>query len=443
MSSRPFAIQAKNLGKCYQIYKRPVDRLKQSLWRGKKQFYREFWALKNASFVIPKAETVGIIGSNGSGKSTLLQMICGVLRPTQGALSIHGRVAALLELGAGFNPEFTGAENIRMNAAIMGLSRSELESRFADIVAFAAIGDFIDQPVKTYSSGMQVRLAFATAINVSPDILVVDEALAVGDARFQQKCMARIKGFCQSGTVVFVSHDTSAVLELCSRVLWIEKGTIRMDGPPKAVVERYLEYMYEGDNPEPPPDSQEGSEPSEPVRKLPDMESFVPVDGEHRQFGNRSAEITGVRFRTLDSGNGVVYSDQPCELAMTVKIHADIPHPIIGFIIKDRLGRNLIGDNTALLRQNLPAFQAGKHYLVRFDIPKWPNILEDDYLLSLAVADGDMEDHVQCHWIHDVLLFKSIPDRRPAGIFSVSDTRVECIPLRGSRRTQTQSDPVY
>jgi lipopolysaccharide transport system ATP-binding protein len=370
-------------------------------------------------------------------------MICGVLRPTQGALSIHGRVAALLELGAGFNPEFTGAENIRMNAAIMGLSRSELESRFADIVAFAAIGDFIDQPVKTYSSGMQVRLAFATAINVSPDILVVDEALAVGDARFQQKCMARIKGFCQSGTVVFVSHDTSAVLELCSRVLWIEKGTIRMDGPPKAVVERYLEYMYEGDNPEPPPDSQEGSEPSEPVRKLPDMESFVPVDGENRQFGNRSAEITGVRFRTLDSGNGVVYSDQPCELAMTVKIHADIPHPIIGFIIKDRLGRNLIGDNTALLRQNLPAFQAGKHYLVRFDIPKWPNILEDDYLLSLAVADGDIEDHVQCHWIHDVLLFKSIPDRRPAGIFSVSDTRVECIPLRGSRRTQTQSDPVY
>ena len=247
MMSHDFAIRANNLGKCYQIYEQPLDRLKQSLWRARRRFYREFWALRECSFEIKKGETVGIIGSNGSGKSTLLQIICGTLNPTEGELGVNGQIAALLELGAGFNPEFTGRENVYMSAAIMGISRSEIESRYDEIAAFADIGGFIEQPVKTYSSGMYVRLAFAVAVNVSPDILVVDEALAVGDARFQQKCMAKIRSFCQTGTVIFVSHDTAAVTELCSRAIWIESGRIRMDGPPKYVVEKYLQFMYEGD----------------------------------------------------------------------------------------------------------------------------------------------------------------------------------------------------
>ena len=245
--SRDFAIRATAVGKCYQMYEQPLDRLKQSFWRTRRRFYREFWALRGVTFEIGKGETVGIIGSNGSGKSTLLQIICGTLNPTEGELRVDGQIAALLELGTGFNPEFTGRENVYMNAAIMGLSRAEIDSRYDAIAAFADIGSFIEQPVKTYSSGMYVRLAFAVAVNVSPDILVVDEALAVGDARFQQKCMAKIRAFCQTGTVILVSHDTAAVTELCSRAIWVEAGMIRMDGPPKHVVEKYLQFMYEGD----------------------------------------------------------------------------------------------------------------------------------------------------------------------------------------------------
>ena len=222
-----FAIRTRNLGKCYQIYEKPVDRLKQSFWRWRKQFYREFWALKDVSLDIKKGETLGIVGSNGSGKSTLLQLICNILTPTIGEIEVKGKIAALLELGAGFNLEFTGRENININAAITGLTSEEIDACYDKIVKFADIGDFIDQPVKTYSSGMYVRLAFAIAINVSPDILLIDEALAVGDARFRQKCMAKIKEFCTKGTVIFVSHDPDVAVTFVTTLstfvpLWAE-----------------------------------------------------------------------------------------------------------------------------------------------------------------------------------------------------------------------------
>jgi lipopolysaccharide transport system ATP-binding protein len=414
-----FAVSADNIGKCYHIYQRPLDRLKQSLWRARKRFFSEFWALRNCSFEIKKGETIGIIGSNGSGKSTLLQIICGTLNPTEGELKVGGRIAALLELGAGFNPEFTGRENVYMSASILGISRTEIESRYDEIAAFADIGSFIEQPVKMYSSGMYVRLAFSVALNVSPDILVVDEALSVGDARFQQKCMAKIREFCQTGTVIFVSHDTAAVTELCSRALWIEAGRIRMDGTPKFVVEKYLQFMYEGDAPVKAPVLKDVAE------LPPGSEGLPPVAKETRQFGDLRATIDAVGFSSQGAPGGVVYSGQACTIGMTLHAHENIEKPIVGFIVKDRLGREILGDNTGLLKKELPLMKKGQKYLLAFQMDAWPNLLEGEYSLTVAIADGEMNDHKQCHYLHDAVIFKSIPVRVPGGIFSVTGTMVE------------------
>ncbi len=243
--SSDIAIRVKNITKAYQIYDKPQDRLKQSLWRGRKQFYREFKALDNVSFEVKKGETVGIIGRNGSGKSTLLQIICGTLSPTSGDVEANGRIAALLELGSGFNPEFTGRENVYMNAAILGLSRAETGARFDDIAAFADIGDFIEQPVKKYSSGMLMRLAFSVAINVAPQILIVDEALSVGDELFQRKCFSRIEAIKNNGaTILFVSHSGGAIVELCDHAVLLDSGEKLAMGGPKHIIGKYQKLIY-------------------------------------------------------------------------------------------------------------------------------------------------------------------------------------------------------
>ena len=251
--SSEIAIRVRNLSKCYQIYSKPHNRLKQFIFPrfhrvvgiSPKQYYREFWALNNVSFEIKKGETVGIIGRNGSGKSTLLQLICGTLFPTSGNVVTNGRIAALLELGSGFNPEFTGRENVYMNGAVLGLSKTEIDKRFDDIAAFAEIGDFIEQPVKTYSSGMFVRLAFSIQANVDPEILIVDEALAVGDAYFVQRCMTRFHDLQRGGTtIIFVSHDASSVKRLCSRALWLKNGYLTFIGDATTVVDAYLQDMF-------------------------------------------------------------------------------------------------------------------------------------------------------------------------------------------------------
>ena len=234
------AITVNDISKIFTIYKNPSDRLKQMLWPGKRKFYKEFRALKNISFSVGRGETIGILGRNGSGKSTLLQIICQTLTSSSGNVKIRGRVAALLELGAGFNPEFTGRENVYLNATILGMSRKEINARFESIKDFADIGDFIDRPVKTYSSGMYVRLAFATAISTDPDILIVDEALSVGDEAFQRKCFARIEQIQKrGGTILFVSHSTSSILQLCSRAILLDGGEQILEGTPKLVVSHY------------------------------------------------------------------------------------------------------------------------------------------------------------------------------------------------------------
>jgi lipopolysaccharide transport system ATP-binding protein len=302
----------------------------------------------------------------------------------------------------------------------MGLSTAEIDSRYDEIAAFANIGSFIEQPVKTYSSGMYVRLAFATAINVSPDILVVDEALAVGDARFQQKCMAKIRKFCQTGTVIFVSHDTAAVTELCSRAIWIESGRIRLDGPPKFVVEKYLQFMYEGDG------GFEAPVIKSNVDSQPDFDTggFTLIGDDIRQFGDRRVTIEAVRLISQGSRNSVVYIEQPCTIGIVLHAHKNIVNPIVGFIVKDRLGREILGDNTLLIRKELPSLLSGQRYVITFRIDAWPNLLEGEYSLAVAIADGTFNDHAQCHYLHDAVIFKSVPVRTPAGIFSVPNTKV-------------------
>jgi lipopolysaccharide transport system ATP-binding protein len=243
--SSEIAIRAGGLGKCYPIFDQPEDRLKQMLVRGRHKYYREFWAVRNVDLDVYRGETLGIVGRNGSGKSTLLQLICGTLTPTIGELTVNGRVAALLELGAGFSPEFTGRENVYMNGSILGLGRDQIDRRFDSIAAFADIGSFIDQPIKMYSSGMYARLAFAIAINVDPDILIVDEALSVGDEAFQRKCFARIKVIREKGaTILFVSHAAQIVIELCDRAVLLDAGERILTGPPKKIVSYYYKLLY-------------------------------------------------------------------------------------------------------------------------------------------------------------------------------------------------------
>lgn len=234
------AISIGNLGKCYQIYENPRDRLLQMLMRGRRQYYREFWALRDVSFTVGRGEVFGIVGRNGAGKSTLLQLICGTLNPTHGDISVHGRVAALLELGAGFNPEFTGRENVYLNATVLGLGSDEIDARYDEIVAFSGIGDFIDQPVKTYSSGMYVRLAFSIATSVRPDILIIDEALSVGDGDFARKSFDRIMTLKERGaTILFCSHSMYQIEAFCDRALWLEQGNTRMLDIPQRVTAAY------------------------------------------------------------------------------------------------------------------------------------------------------------------------------------------------------------
>jgi len=286
------AIQATGLSKHYYLYNNPQDRLMQMLWRGRKKFYRKFEALKDTSFKIKKGESFGIIGRNGAGKSTLLQLIAGTLTPSSGQVEVNGRIAALLELGSGFNPEFTGRENVYMNAAILGLSREEIDARYEDIAAFADIGTFIDQPVKTYSSGMQVRLAFSVAVNVDPDILIIDEALSVGDGVFSRKSFDRIMEFRKAGkTILFCSHSIYQVEALCNRALWLDHGKMQMIGQPAAVVTAYGSFL---DAESSVPKAHQAS--PEAKRETPDINS---KPYKHARITGIKALVDGVEGKTL------------------------------------------------------------------------------------------------------------------------------------------------
>lgn len=441
MSSKDFAIRVSNLSKCYQIYEAPRDRLKQfvmpsvrrALGKPSKQYFREFWALKDISFEIKRGETVGIIGRNGSGKSTLLQMVCGTLTPTSGTIETKGRIAALLELGSGFNPEFTGRENVYMNASVLGLTNEEINQRFDDITAFADIGEFVEQPVKTYSSGMMVRLAFAVIAHVDADILVVDEALAVGDAFFTQKCMRFLRNFMKTGTVLFVSHDTGSIKSFCNYAVWLEKGQVIQEGTPKDVCELYLEAFYE---------AQQGKGSTTKLKAFKKPDDSLPIKDQRLEFINTSNLRNDLQIFKFDpdaasfgKGGAQIHdvslldeNEHPLawivggeKVILRAMVHAyqDLDSPIVGFYVKDRLGQTLFGDNTFLsYREQLVHCQEGSELQADF-VFFMPLLPSGEYSITIAVANGTQEIHDQHHWIHDAVLFKSESSSVASGLIGI------------------------
>jgi lipopolysaccharide transport system ATP-binding protein len=418
-----YAIEVNGLGKCYQIYDKPSDRLKQMLVRGRKQYYKEFWALKDVSFKIKKGETVGIIGRNGSGKSTLLQMICGTLNPTGGEVKVNGRVAALLELGAGFNPEFSGVENVYMAASLYGLSKAEVDQRFDAIATFADIGDHIHQPVKTYSSGMYVRLAFAVIAHVDADILVVDEALAVGDAVFTQKCMRFIRKFRENGTLLFVSHDMGSVLNLCERAVWLHSGQVRQLGASKDISEAYLQYtLQEVYGHEAQLQAIEQTDDAAAAPPALDYQAQLSVSNnlsEANGWKSGAGEIVSVNLSVVSGAtdtNGVLKGGEMVKMTVEAVAHEDMARPILGFLMRDRLGQDLLGENTLPFtdQQPLPV-QAGDCFAADFTfrLPMLPN---GDYSVMTSLADGDLSNHVQHHWLHDALLIHVVSSKVRYGL---------------------------
>lgn len=440
------AIRVQNLSKCYHIYDKPHDRLKQSIYPrlqrlvGKpvKQYCREFWALRDVSFEVRKGETVGVIGRNGSGKSTLLKMICGILNPTSGSIQTNGRIAALLELGSGFHPEFTGRENVYMNAAVLGLSREETDVRFGDIAAFADIGEFIEQPVKTYSSGMMVRLAFAVMAHVDADLLIIDEALAVGDAVFVQRCYRFIRAFVEKGTLLLVSHSMQSIVELCNRSIWIKGGEISLDGDAKTVVRHYTAFVHQQLNTDVAVSVISHGDTNR-VRSAPDknldkrreilnnsnlrfsiqlQENF---DFNSAHWGAGGAEIVDVEL--LGSMGERLRVIEDCG-TVKVRVHCralqDLHRPIVGINIRNKRGLELVSENSnlAYVLASPPRIDQGRTFFADFQF-FLPYLPAGEYTLGAAIADGTQEKFVQHQRRDEALRFNVISSHIVYGQFAM------------------------
>lgn len=444
-------IRVQRLGKCYRIYDNPRDRLKQAFWRGRRSYYREFWALHEVSFAVAQSETVGIVGRNGSGKSTLLQLICGTLTPSEGVVQTRGRVAALLELGSGFNPEFTGIENVYLNASLLGLSKAQVDERLDDILAFADIGTFVHQPVKTYSSGMTVRLAFAVISHVDADILIVDEALAVGDAYFTQKCMRFIHRYREQGSLLFVSHDTTAITGICDRAILLDRGRVTRVGPAKEVSEHYGRHLYEAAA-EPSRESPtrkasgvaiEGSSPPNPIQtpsliwrdyrtdringsqlaNYLEITQFEEALQRSESFGNGGARLVNVVLSEASTGLPlrVGLGGECVILRIEGKAHRAIAQPIIGFILKNEKGLVLLGDNTNNRMDDVRplSVKAGQRYWAEFEFIL-PLLPAGNYSITSSLAEGTQLDHQQLHWLNDSLILQSACTSIAAGLAGVA-----------------------
>ncbi|MBY0503622.1 MAG: ABC transporter ATP-binding protein [Bryobacteraceae bacterium] len=394
-------ITFESVSKSYSIYDSPGDRLKELATFNRLKRHRDFWALRDLSLQIGRGETFCVIGENGSGKSTFLQLVAGILEPTTGTAEVRGRVAALLELGAGFNPEFSGRENVYLNAAILGLSRAEIDARFAQIVAFAEIGEFLEQPVKTYSSGMVVRLAFAVAIHVDPEILLVDEALAVGDIYFRQRCLRKVHELRQQGvTILFVSHSMGDVKAIGDRTLWLDQGRVRDLGATDAVVGRYLAAMAEKDaaylelKPTALPGQRAAVQAPEVVRHIPNVD--------HRH-GDRRAEVIGIAV--LDEHGRPLASLEPnarCVVRISARANEAIGQPNIGFMLRNHLGLDFAGTNT--LRENIELEAMAPEDVVTVDFHlDLPELYPSAFSFSPAIADGNLTHYKMCDWIDNAI----------------------------------------
>ncbi len=398
------AIIVENVSKVYKLYDRQLDRFKETFSIRKKQFHTPFAALDDINFTVKKGESLGIVGKNGSGKSTLLKIITGVLSPSSGTVNVEGRVSALLELGAGFNGEYTGMENIYLQGTLSGIPKEEMEKKIKDIVEFADIGAHINQPVKTYSSGMFVRLAFAVAISVEPDVLIVDEALAVGDIRFQRKCFRKIEEFKKDRTFIFVSHDLNTIAKFCDRVIWINEGVMLRDGDPKEVTKEFRAFMIEAKFNEHRAEQAESGVITDIAETLEGL-VFDPILNDVEVMGDHLLDIVGTL--TLDKDGKKVQSldaDTPCSMLFKIKSTEFVNEVIVGFTVKDRLGHIVFQTNTFVVEQEI-VFEKNKEYVVRFDFTV-PKLIDGYYSVSPAVATGTMAYHEQHCWLFDAMIIQ-------------------------------------
>ncbi|MBV8916558.1 ABC transporter ATP-binding protein [Bradyrhizobium sp.] len=395
--SKDIAISVRNVSKKFRLFTSPSARLAEALHPFRKAYHREFWALRDVSFTVERGEVLGILGQNGSGKSTLLQIICSVMQATEGRVDARGRLSALLELGAGFNPEFTGRQNVMLNGSIMGFSRKEMQHRMPQIEAFAEVGEFFDQPVKTYSSGMSVRVAFAAAIHIDPEILIIDEALAVGDAKFQHKCYARIENFkAENKTIILVTHDIGQITAHCDRAILMNKGRLVMDGKPRDVVDRYIETIFGDDDPVPgKANNADESHARQVTIDHPNIEFADNKGIEERRsycknevrFGDRRAEIVDC---VVEAGG--VWDPPQINFGDPINIYAKLRYsakfaPLLGFCIKTLAGIEVYGSNTFMQQIPVPASAPGTLQRIRFSFsaPLRPG----DYFLDVGVAEMD------------------------------------------------------
>lgn len=410
------AINVDNVSKIYRLYNKPSDRLKEALGFSKKKLYQEHYALNNVSFEVRKGETVGIIGTNGSGKSTILKIITGVLNPTQGNVSIQGRISALLELGAGFNMEYTGIENIYLNGTMMGFSEEEINAKMDDILSFADIGDFVHQPVKTYSSGMFVRLAFAVAINIDPEILIVDEALSVGDVFFQVKCYHKFEEFKKMGkTILFVSHDLGSISKYCDRVILLNKGVKEAEGKPKEIVDLYKQLMAQNDAPTDVPktvveNNQQGM-----------WKQYLNNNPKFQDYGEKHGEI--VDYAIIDETGKItsnIQKNTEFTIKMKVRFHKDLQEPIFAFTIKDLQGTEVTGTNT--MYEDIPVgpVKAGEERVIEFK--QNMNLQGRDYMLSLGCVGFFSNKFVVYHRLYDVCDIHVISDKNTVGFYDMNST---------------------
>ena len=404
-----FAIQVKHLDKMYKLYNKPSDRLRETL--GFKVLVREHYALRDVNFQVERGETVGIIGTNGSGKSTILKIITGVLNPTAGEVKVDGRISALLELGAGFNMEYTGIENVYLNGTMMGFSKEEVDARLQDILDFADIGDFVYQPVKSYSSGMFVRLAFAVAINIDPEILIVDEALSVGDVFFQAKCYRKFEEFKKMGkTILFVSHDLSSISRYCDRVILLNKGVKLEEGSPKQMVDMYKQLLV-------------GQDPAKAEEKKEEQkESWsqqFQVNPNMLEYGTKLAEI--VDFAVLDDKNrctNTIEKGSSFRIRMKVVFHQDIQEPIMAYTFKDIKGTEITGTNTLFEKKSVEHSQAGDSCTVTFEQEMF--LQGGEYLLSFGCTGYKDGEFTVFHRLYDACNITVVSNKNTVGFYDMN-----------------------
>ena len=437
MSDKEKAISVNDVTKIYKLYDKPTDRLKESLGLSKKKKYREHYALRNISFDIYKGECIGIIGTNGAGKSTILKIITGVLNPTAGNVEINGRISALLELGAGFNMEYSGIENIYLNGTMIGFSKEEIDAKLQDIIDFADIGEFVYQPVKTYSSGMFVRLAFAVAINIDPEILIVDEALSVGDVFFQSKCFRKFEEFKDQGkTILFVSHDLSSIQKYCSRAILLNKGEKIGEGTPGEIIDLYKKVLVGAVNDgnkafieeserkalQKAAESGEGEENASSDGRGNAVKSWkadMPINPNNQDYGDKQTEI--VDFGIFDNEGKItstIIKGTPFTIKVKIRANEDAICPIVAFTIRDLKGTDLCGTNTMFESHDIGDLKKGEERTITFS--QKMDLHGSQYLLSLGCTRFDNDDFHVYHRLYDICSISVVADKNTVGFYDMN-----------------------